>query len=137
MPDILSLFTGVTQVIETINGFRDKIKDADARNAIADLKLKMADLKEAIVELRNENAHLRDEIKRLSQAPELTKHKGAYIRRGEDGAIEDGPFCPRCYEKDDLVITLTTLGQRMAGMTHLCPECESPHNIHPSAKPSR
>jgi hypothetical protein len=42
------------------------------------------------------------------------------------GAAESGPFCPRCYVKEDLLMRLTKLDPmfKEAG-TYNCPECDA------------
>lgn len=131
MTDLLTLFKGVKQITDTLMDLRDRVKDADAQNAIVDLKLAVVDLKEGLVDIREENLQLREEVKRLSMPPDLERRGGAYVLLGKDGKILDGPFCTRCFESESQQITLKTI-TKQGRNNHQCPHCDQTYALHPT-----
>lgn len=121
--EILSGIGAATTAIKTIAAFASVMKDAEAKNAVADLLVQMAHLKVQVAELIEDNLSLRQQIKSAEQ-PGLTFRNGFYF--SENG---DGPFCTGCYDKERKTARLTKLEGGIARLKQWqCPVCQMYYN---------
>jgi hypothetical protein len=81
--------------------------DQDVLVLLLDAQEQALDLRDEIVSLRAENEELRQEIKRLSDAADISGSivfgDHAYWQRRTDGSL-DGPFCSKCYDTEGKLI---------------------------------
>jgi len=83
------------EAVKRLREISDKIKDAEAKNIIADLMMSLADVKTELVEAREEIAQLqkRDD---LSTQLELRDDGFYYFIKDADNRPQ-GPYCSRCF----------------------------------------
>jgi regulator of replication initiation timing len=84
---------------------------------------KIMELREAAVELKSENAALKDQNAKLKNKLSL-KAKTVFERPYYfvlAGKTKEGPYCQRCFDKDQDLIRLQSFGNG----TWICCECKS------------
>jgi hypothetical protein len=127
--------TSALTAIKTASDIARTLRGVDKSFEQAELKLRIADLVEALAEARMAVSDMQDEIRaqreRISELEEredvrgrIEKRDGVFFVRRADGSGEDGPYCPRCFEVDGLLITLghTSPDFRFMG-PYTCPNC--------------
>jgi hypothetical protein len=121
--------------LKTANDALAYLRDVDKKFDKAELKLKvveltdlLADTQRNVNEAQKENDALRARIDELEQAQDVAGNVftrgNLYFKREEDG--ESGPFCPRCYVKEEMLMPLTKLDPIFRDMgSYNCPECKA------------
>ncbi len=93
-----------------------EVKDAETREALANLKMEGAELAE-------ENARLREEVQQLREQAKVSESlefvDPVYWRKLEKS--RDGPFCSRCWDADQKLIRLH---DRSSSTFWHCPACD-------------
>lgn len=131
MQTVSLVMTSLSTAVDLFGQLRavsDKVKDAEAKNLIADLGLALADLKTHLVDLREENFQLRTEAAKLREVLNrrgtVRLHDGVYYE-DRDGQIDGEPFCPRCFDVKELRVHLsTTQHSETRKGKFRCPECK-------------
>jgi hypothetical protein len=85
-----------------------------------DLSKRIVDLQSQIIDLVEENHGLRDEIRQLKDRAAI-RGKLA-VRKNSYWLDDDGPFCTRCWDAENLLIRLRI----QTGYVPHCPKCNSP-----------
>ncbi|MET3068828.1 hypothetical protein [Atlantibacter hermannii] len=115
MPDITSINAGLSAV-KLAFGMAKDLKDASAAFNDAELRLKISDLYNALSEARMsladakiEIVELQTEVQRLEsklkETDELVYRDGFYYRAEPIDGKPNGPFCPKCYEGMDKLLS--------------------------------
>jgi hypothetical protein len=134
MTDPQTIVAGL-QAIKTATDIAKGLLATDVGIQKAELKLKIVDLMEALATARVQLLEAEEEIRTLRNqllhlqavrqaAPTLVRRDNVYFF--SDGATEEGPFCPRCYEKSKTRMPVSVLPPafRAAGAFE-CPDCHS------------
>lgn len=124
MPDPLSLLKDVVAVSEK---FRD-----------LELKEKMQALKSEILNVQEENAKLREEntkLKSILHGRVEMKAFGPHNYFCKNGQT-DGPYCPRCWQKDERAVLLPASEKFAAGVGRKCTVCDKLYVEQPAAPPA-
>lgn len=94
-----------------IPSYKDII-DLLKKGATIEAQEKIMELKEAVIELQEENQVLKSRVgeleKSLDRKKNLTWDPPYYWLKTGD-ASKDGPYCQRCYDKDEKLIRLQEL----------------------------
>ncbi len=90
---------------------------------ILDAMAKLLEMQNRITELESENKDLEEKL-RIKQ--NLAYENNAYWINKEDQ--KDGPFCPRCWDKDKALIRVPTYP---TDIWSICPECKNPVQTRP------
>jgi len=90
---------------------------AELRNHVADAKIVIADLKNALVERDEKILELEAKLKARQN---LLRDGCLYFEKGKKGSIAGDPFCPRCFEVDEVRVHLIV--QEGEGL--VCPHCD-------------
>lgn len=111
------------------------LRDVDKKFDKAELKLKVVELTDSLVDAQRnviaaqkENDALRarnDELEHAKHGEANVFTRGnLYFKR--QGGTESGPFCPRCYVKEEMLMPLTKLDPMFKEVgSYNCPECEA------------
>lgn len=98
-----------------------------------ELYRKILDLQGEVMGLVQENSELRKEISSLKESLRVTEslkfERNVYWNEKTDGTKE-GPFCSKCWDKEKLLVRMTTMG---SPQYHRCPACNVP--IKTSGRP--
>ena len=114
------------QLVEVAN----KLKDAEAKNLVADLNLNIAELKMRIVELQEENARLKAQVAQAEDVSSFRQNleirEQVYFFRTPVEGRAQGPYCPRCFDagKQLVLVTAFTGAFRAIGKYN-CPQCKA------------
>jgi regulator of replication initiation timing len=108
MPDIITSMTTAVSLLSRLKKIGENIKDAEFKNAVADLTLEMADLKMKIAALVEENTQLQTRVKELEN--------------------QEGEPCPKCRQRTwELVSSKPNQEFDFAGVLdriYKCSSCE-------------
>jgi len=89
---------------------------------------KLLTVQEEALELMEQNRNLREENSRLKGKLELKDSlmfkENAYYSIDKKGNIKDGPFCSRCWDKDDKLVRMHKTDDRHLTRTIWCPDCK-------------
>jgi hypothetical protein len=115
--------------IKAANEIFDKLRDAEAKSVIADLKLEGAKLVEENARLREENTKLKETADvRGRLVPENDVY---WLSRPEKG--RDGPFCQPCWDDREKLIRLQALESEPRFVCRVCGK--SARNPNAPARP--
>jgi hypothetical protein len=86
------------------------------------------DLKMDVAALREENLSLRAELRAAPESQDQRSHlehrENVYFLR-EPGNRHAGPYCPRCYDVEQRLVTVATLPPEFQDMaTYRCSHCK-------------
>lgn len=88
-----------------------------------ELYRKILDLQGEVMGLVQENSELRKEMAALKEHLRVTEslkfERNVYWNEKPDGTKE-GPFCSKCWDKEKLLVRMTTMGNPQY---HRCPAC--------------
>lgn len=84
---------------------------------------KLLEMQNKIFKLEEENKKLTEKLKKRGQ---VFFENNMYWTRIEDK--KDGPFCTRCFDKDDILIRLKPL---FNPNTFDCPDCKNVFHLNP------
>lgn len=94
-----------------------------------ELYKKLLAIQERALEIMEQNESLRDENSKLK---EKLKIKGSlrfennmYYEVDEKGNKKDGPFCSRCWDKEDKLIRIHKPDENRLTRVYWCPECRT------------
>src|SRR6266571_3103207 len=93
----------------------DKLRDADLKQKMAAVQVECAKLAEENARLRQENLQLHE---RIETRENMEYRDDVYWRRVSD--LVEGPFCPRCFDKDQRQARMT----RSEGEFWRCTVCD-------------
>ena len=120
-------------------GIYDVLKDAakalqeagkiDSYQKILDIQSQLLDIQKRNQELEDENKVLK---KKLKTKESVTYRNNAYWLKKEENK-EDGPYCQRCYDKDEILMRLTPRSNNY----FYCLECKNGFQIGPSEHTQR
>lgn len=91
---------------------------------ILETQSKLLEMQSRISNLEGENKELRNKINIFEN---LKYERNTYWKHSGEG-----PFCPRCYEKDKCLIHT----QRWSPSTQQCPECKNFYTVYPEKQES-
>ena len=125
----------ISQAVDLATKIRDvaeKAKDAETILLIADLQVALATVKSEIAALMNENLALKQQLEQKQSAPQqgsdLEFRDGAYWYTTPAGQ-SDGPYCPRCKEADNRMVTLSKPDEPFVGLFKWkCPQCDKTYS---------
>lgn len=132
MADVASVASALAAVktsLEIAKGLRAGSASLES----AELKMKILELVEALGDARQNLLDAQDEIRALRTRIAELEHAGdvrsRLVRRDRlfylpDGESESGPYCPRCVEAENKLITLNPSPSAFVTFgEHRCPEC--------------
>jgi hypothetical protein len=93
---------GLLDAVKEVNEAAAEWRDAKLNAAISKVNMEAMSLAEEVVRLRNENLELRTAARLRAT---LTFHDNVYWRVNSQGK-EDGPFCQKCWEGSDRLVSL-------------------------------
>lgn len=118
----------VTRTLDLLKRCRElaeKANDIETKELILEMRSELADTKSVLIDAKEEINAKRELIakleKKISQKESLTLKGSFYYREGDDI-----PFCPSCFEKDNLAIHLQISPMPAFGY-YRCPNCEIPY----------
>jgi hypothetical protein len=94
-----------------------KLRIAELSGSLATAQIALADAQQALRGKDDEIATLR---RNFQDARELVEYDGFWFRSGADGKPRGRPYCPKCYRRGVLSLTVFTLKE---GRPYDCPEC--------------
>ena len=86
-----------------------------------ELYRQILDLQAEIMNLVDENRNLKETLKTKES---LVFEHNAYWKKAQDGTRSDGPFCSRCWDKENQPVRMLVIDSRW----HECPSCKEPVN---------
>lgn len=121
--DIISTINNSIEILSKLRSVSENIREAEIKNAIADLSLELADVKLAAAELKEEIVRLKEENSELKsqkaprEVPDLKS--GCYYFDGDSTRL----YCTACYDSKGAKI-LTAQGP---GGYRICGVCKAVH----------
>lgn len=104
--------------LKTVGKTLQEIGRLEQYDQILEARKQLLEMQEEINELRASNADLRDKLKKKGK---LVKDSFVYFLIENDK--KEGPFCTRCWEKDQNLITLQK--NKVGHWNFMCPECNN------------
>lgn len=142
MPDLSSI-TAIVKSVKTATEIAKFIKDSDLTIEKAEIKLQLAELISSLADARIETAEIQsliiekdkkidDLIEKLQLQGKL-KYEAPYYWLIEE-KTKDGPFCQRCYEKnnENILIRLIEPGEKGYWECKVCKNHYTDSNYSPS-----
>jgi hypothetical protein len=108
---------GILDAIRMAGDVIDKLKNAELKSLMADIRMEAVTLAEQNVKLREELMQLREDAKNRATVLFRTN---LFWTVTPDG--EAGPFCPKCWPKDSRLVQMITTNQDDLWK---CPVCTS------------
>lgn len=122
MADAISVFKDAYTVSE-------KFRDLELKKAMQALEVKILDVQQENTKLREENTRLN----KLLNARDDLKPFGPHNYFYKNGQT-DGPYCPKCWQKDQRQVLLPASENFAAGLGKQCTVCDKLY-IEQPAKP--
>ena len=122
MADLLALFKDAFEVSE-------KFRNLELRKAMQALETKILDVQKENIELREKNTNLNKVLTARGEMKPFGPHHYFY-KNGQT----DGPYCPRCWQRDQKEVLLPASEKFAAGVGKQCPVCDKLYVEEP-AKP--
>ena len=118
----------VTRTLDLLKRCRElaeKTNDLETKELILEMRSQLADTKSVLIDAKEEINSKRELIaeleKKISQKESMTLQGSFYYKEGDSL-----PYCPKCFEKDNLAIHLSNLPQVMVDMgKYQCPNCQN------------
>lgn len=92
----------------------------------AELANRLSEKDEQIRALKEEVRLLKEELQDVRKPPKLEKREGVYWST-DPAALDPGPFCPTCYQKNGGVTVPLFASSEFA---YQCPACNTVHQTH-------
>lgn len=93
-----------------------------------DLYEKIIEMNTKFIEIQEDNQSLRSEIKKLKNISKINKNLelriNFYWLKNKD-SIENGPYCTRCWDKNNDLIRIPTYQNQHEYHYFECPECKN------------
>ncbi len=103
-------------VLKKVKVLADKYGDVEIKEIVVDLRSELADTKSLVIEMKEEINNLKEESGKLKQKLKTTKEisflNGAYYRKNDVDRKQ--PFCPTCFETDQILVTMRPFRTSMA-----------------------
>lgn len=120
----METYSAIDNALALVRRLREvakNVREAEIRNALADLSIELAKAKAQIAQLTAENVTLKERLamveeRRLAERPRPTIKWGCYKFEGEEGL-----YCPACYDTKG-VKHLTT---RLSATRRQCVVCRT------------
>ena len=109
-----------------------KLKDAESKTALANLKMEGAQLTEDNAKLRLENQELRE---KLALREEMHWVDNLYWRR-RPSQPDEGPYCPACLAGSSNAVRMRTANVRYKGPMYECTVCSHDEPIKAAVDPA-
>ncbi|MEX2109827.1 MAG: hypothetical protein WD802_04430 [Gemmatimonadaceae bacterium] len=114
------------ETVKYLRGVDAKLNQAELKLKIAELADVLSDARDKINDAKDENESLHARIKELETARDvrskLVLRNNVYFLREESG--ETGPYCPRCFEVDKILIPLPRLAAAFNAIgNYKCSNC--------------
>jgi uncharacterized Zn finger protein len=102
------------------------IKVSFKKTSPRDVYEKFLAVQEKALELQEENNNLKQEIEKLWKKLEINDsiefEENVYWIKNKEGNVIDGPFCPKCYDDEKLLMHL--IRSAMNSNIKRCPKCK-------------
>lgn len=125
------IFDSLTRFREKLNGNHRGCQignEGDSANRQVELYRQILDLQAEIMNGVEENRNLTTEIlslKEMLKTKESLKFQhNAYWKKNPDGTPTEGPFCSRCWDKENQTVRMLVIDSQW----HECPSCKEPVN---------
>jgi hypothetical protein len=126
--------------IKTATELAKAIKGADLSLEKAETKLKMAELISALANAKVQAAEIQDLLqekderiknleKTLKTKSQLIHHDGIYYETNADGNTVGEPYCPQCFEVDNIVVHLKNIKEQY----YYCTNCQNNYGELPDS----
>jgi len=113
-----------TDITKSLMNFKEVSQSGEAREMVAELRNHVADAKIVIADLKNALVERDEKITaleaKLKVRRDLLRQGSLYFEKGKKGAVSGDPFCPRCYEVDELRVHLIVRDKEEL----MCPHCD-------------
>lgn len=125
MPDVTTAIMALNVVLDKVKRLRElseQLKNVEVNTILSELQLAAADVKLELANERDRNAQLQDEIRRLREQLDMVnavEFKNNFVYRTV-GDPPEGPYCPRCYAKNQKLVRLIEIQNRAYG----CAVCQ-------------
>jgi len=121
----------IAATLATIDFALDKLKllrEITKKGADLEVKAAMLELQEALLSIKEENLGLKEKLSTLQRRiddKDAIAFDGSVYWRVVGPRADDGPFCQRCYDVDDLLVRLQSDGEEPdVNASWFCTECE-------------
>lgn len=134
MPDIMAMTAGIGSIKQAI-ALTKEIRKASSATKSAELELQISDLAEAPSDAKLNLVGAQDVIvgpqRRIKELEETQGYRdkliledGVYVFKEPAEGRAPGPYCTRCCDVDNILVTITKLSAiaEMAGK-YKCPNC--------------
>ncbi|MGB9681219.1 MAG: hypothetical protein ACPLXL_01610 [Minisyncoccia bacterium] len=116
----MSLFDILKSIGETLRK-ADKIEEYQK---ILDVQEKLLEMQKKITDLEEENKSLKEKLKIKGNL--IFENNAYWIKKG--GSNKDGPFCSRCWDKNNELIRMHPC---LNPAFYRCPECKNSVQVRP------
>ena len=120
----LSLTRSATEALNALRERSKTTKDLDIKDQISTLYDNVLELKEVINRLLDENKELKRRLEHQQHPPEKPKLKQVGDTNYYFLSDDDGPYCQRCYDKNEKLVKLPPPENWNGGLRRDCPVCD-------------
>src|SRR5882762_304072 len=125
--DPITALSAVIEQIKKARAVAERLKNAEMMAVLLDAQETTLSLKEELLNLRAENLALKDKLAGQAARQSL-RFDGQVYWSGEPGDPSNGPFCPRCHDKDKRQARMTDRGNGFSCCV-VCDHCVENANI--------
>ncbi len=120
---------GIIDDVKSVTKVIQQIDNVELYRQILDLQAEIMNVVEENRSLKSEILSLKETLKTRES---LEFEHNAYWKKNQDGTRSDGPFCSRCWDKENQTVRMLSLPNPQY---HQCPSCKTPVNT--SGRPTR
>jgi hypothetical protein len=121
------------EIAKLIRESRTSLKEAEVNlnfsnllNALSDAQVEIADIKTLIIDKNHEIVELREKL--TTKDSLLYKAPYYFLKNGDK---EDGPYCQKCYDSENIMIRLQATGSPGYWKCFNCQSCFEDENYSP------
>src|SRR5262245_26972185 len=113
---------GIIDDVRSVTKVIQQIDNVELYRQILDLQAEIMNLVEDNRKLKSEINSLQDSLRTKES---LEFERNAYWKKNQEGARSDGPFCSKCWDRENKTVRMLVMANPQY---HQCPSCQLPVN---------